>query len=425
MQVNVQRLSPVLVEFNVEIAAERVHAEVEKAYSTLARSAKVRGFRPGKAPRRVLSQLFGSRVSADVAQRLVDETFQSAVAQQKLQPVSSPAIEPQRLEDNKSFLYKARFEVLPVIESVSYEGLVAKRPRIAATDEQIAAELEKIQRAQSTLEAPPEPRGVQEGDVVTIDVSVEVGGKGVEEASTKDFQADLGAGNLLPEIAQALLGQQVGATVTAHVDMPEQHPVPRLRGAHAHLVITVKDLKTRVLPALDDELAKDVGDFETLAQLREQVKTTIEKSLKEQADNAVAEQLVVELVKANPIPVPQALVDQQARVTEEEILSRARAQGNRDARALGDDLRAKVRSDAEVKVRAGLLMAEIAKLKAVKIGNPEIEEALAELAEQTGKNVARLKAEYAEPKAREMLIGMILENKVLDIVEASAKIGEE
>ncbi|MBN2193979.1 MAG: trigger factor [Polyangiaceae bacterium] len=423
MQVNVQRLSPVLVEFNVEVGADRVRAEVDKAFSTLAKSAKVKGFRPGKAPRRVLSHMFGSRVAADVAQRLVDETFQTAVAEQKLQPVSSPAFEPQKLEDNKSFTYKARFEVLPTIQSVAYEGLSAKRPRVAATDEQIAAELEQVRRAHSTLEAPPEPRPVQEGDVVTIDVSVEVGGRVVEEGSAKDFQADLGSGNLLPEIAQVLLGQSIGATVATHADLPARHPIAQLRGAHAHFQITVKDIKTRVLPALDDELAKDIGEFETFEQLKEHVKVGVEKGLKEQAENALAEQLVVELVKANPIPVPQALVEQQSRVTEEEILARARAQGN-EARTLGSDLRAKVRTDSEVKVRAGLLMAEIAKLKGIRIGNKEIEEALVELAAQTGKNVARLKAEYAEPKQREMLIGMILENKVLDIIEASAKIEE-
>jgi trigger factor len=121
--------------------------------------------------------------------------------------------------------------------------------------------------------------------------------------------------------------------------------------------------------------------------------------------------------------VPQALVEQQMRATEREILERARAQGN-DARGLGDDLRARVRADAEVKVRAGLLMAEIAKQKGIKIGNREIEEALAELSAQTGKNLAKLRAEYAGAKQREILIGMILENKVLDIIEASAKIEE-
>src|SRR5689334_25186527 len=120
MQVNVSRLSPVLVEFDVEVGVARVTTELEKAYSQVARTAKVRGFRPGKAPRKVLSHLYGPRIAADVAQRLVDETYPKAISEQKLQPVTDPAIEPKKLEEDKPFSYKARVEVLPEISSVSY-----------------------------------------------------------------------------------------------------------------------------------------------------------------------------------------------------------------------------------------------------------------------------------------------------------------
>ena len=113
MQVQVNKLSPVLVEFDVEVAADRVKSEIDKAYTAVAKSARVRGFRPGKAPRRVLAHMFGPRIAADVAQRLVDETFPQAVANNNLQPVNSPAIEPQKIEDNKPFSYKARFEIVP------------------------------------------------------------------------------------------------------------------------------------------------------------------------------------------------------------------------------------------------------------------------------------------------------------------------
>ena len=133
---------------------------------------------------------------------------------------------------------------------------------------------------------------------------------------------------------------------------------------------------------------------------------------------------MVALVNANPIAVPETLVQQQMKVTEQEILQRARAQGQ-NAQNLGEELRQQVRTDAEVKVRAGLLMAEIAKKEGIKIGNEEIEEGIKELAEQTGKNVAKVRAEYSGQKQREMLVGMILENKVLDIIEGKAQIEDE
>ncbi len=424
MQVTVQKLSPVLLEFDVQVDADRVHSEVDKAYGALSKTARVKGFRPGKAPRKILRTMFGSRVAADVAQRLVDDTFPKAVAEQQVQPISQPAIEPQQLVDNQPFSYKARFEVIPSIAEVKFEGLEAKRPKVEASDEQVAAELEKMRRALSTLESPAEERSARKGDVATVDVEVSVGDEVVPEAGAQDFQADLGEGNLLPEIAAALEGKKVGDAAEANVTMPAGHPLPKLRGKQAHFKLTIKELKTRVLPELDDEMAKDAGEFDTLDDLKKALKEQIEKALKEQSENKVAEQLVVELVKANPIPVPESLVQQQMKVTEQEILQRARAQGQ-NAQNLGEELRQQVRTDAEVKVRAGLLMAEIAKKEGIKIGNAEIEEGIKELAEQTGKNVAKVRAEYSGQKQREMLVGMILENKVLDIIEGKAKIEDE
>jgi trigger factor len=423
MQVQVQKLSPVLVEFDVQVAADRVKSEVEKAYNSVAKSAKVRGFRPGKAPRSVLSHMFGARIAADVAQRLVDETFPKAVSEQKLQPVSSPAIEPQKLEENRPFSYKARFEIIPEIASVNYDGLGAKRAKADVADAQVDEELDKLRRSHSTLEPLAAPRAAQKGDVVTIDFDVEVEGEKIADAGASDFQVELGSGTLFAAIDETLQGKSVGDKADVDLDLPASHPHPKLRGKKPTFKITLKDLKQRVLPDADDEFAKDLGEFETLDALKKNLRERLEKQAKEQLDNAVAEQLVMALVEANPIPVPPSLVERQARLTEQEILGRARAQGNQ-ATGLGDELRGKVVADSEVKVRAGLLMAEIAKKEGIKIGEDEIEKGLQELAEQSGKNVAKLRAEYRDAKKREILVGMILENKVLDIIEAKAKIEE-
>jgi trigger factor len=423
MQVNVSRLSPVLVEFDVEVGVARVTTELEKAYSQVARTAKVSGFRPGKAPRRVLSHLYGARIAADVAQKLVDETFPQAVTDQKMQPVTSPAVETQGVEENKPFSYKARVEVLPEITAVTYEGLGAKRPKVEVTDEAIDKELDGVRRAHSTLEPPKEARPAANGDTVTMDFTVSVDGEVIEDAGATDLPMELGGGTLLPQIEEAVLGKSAGEVSSAEVPMPAQHPHPKLRGKTAKFAITVKDIKERVLPAADDEFAKDVGEFETLVALKDDIKKKLEAQAKEASDNQLAEQLVLELVKANPVPVPPSLVERQMRLTEQEILNRARSQGQR-VTGLGEELRGKLVEDSEIKVRAGLLMAEIAKKEGIQIGNEELENGMKELAEQTGQPLAKVKAQYKDQKKREMLIGMILENKVLDIIEAKAKIEE-
>jgi trigger factor len=423
MQVTVQKLSPVLMEFDVEIDASRVTEELEKSFSTVARNAKIKGFRPGKAPRQVIAQVFGPRIAADVAQRLVDETFPKAISEQKLQPVSAPSIEPQKVLADQPFAYKARFEVLPEIAEVSWEGLTAKRAKIEVSEDAIQEQLERMRREHSTLEPVADSRELAAPDVVTIDFVVKAGTKVIPEAGTQGFQVELGAGRLLKEIEQAVIGKKVGDVVSVDVPMPKNHPHPKLKGKTATFEITLKEAKTRVLPNADDELAKDAGDFENLDALKAHIRAELEKAQKEQSENSVAEQLVAALVQKNEVAVPSSLVEQQMRITEQEILQRARMNGN-DARGLGDELRGQVRADSEMKVKAGLLMAEIAKKSQIKIGEPEIEEALKELAEQSGKPVAKVRAEYADSKRREMLIGMILENKVLDLIEAKATIEE-
>src|SRR6185503_965665 len=154
MQVNIEKLSPVLVEFQVEVPADRVKTELERAYAQVQRTARVKGFRPGKAPRAVLAHLYSGRIHADVAQRLVDSTLSQVLADKQIQPLSQPAIAPNELKPDDAFSYKARFEVRPEIEKVKWEGFEVKRPAATASDEMVDAELERLRREHSTLEAP-------------------------------------------------------------------------------------------------------------------------------------------------------------------------------------------------------------------------------------------------------------------------------
>jgi len=424
MQISANQLSPVLLELNVQVDADRVRAELDKAYQQLARGATVRGFRKGKAPRKVLRHMFGARVAADVAQRLVDETYAKAVDEQKVQAVSQPAIESQAVNENGPFSYKARVEILPKIDSVVFEGFKIKRPSITVTDAQIQEQLEAVQRANSTLEPAGESHVAAAGDVATVDFTVSVDGRAIKDASAENLDLELGQSAVLPEIEAALLGKRPPFQQDVEVAVPAGSAHPDLRGKKAIFAIVLRDLKTRVLPAIDDEFAKDLGEFDNLDALKKSISDDLAKRLEESADNVVAQGLVAELVKANPIQVPPTLVQQQYRVTEQELLRQARSQGGRNQQ-LTPEARRSVEQDSEIKVRAGLLMAEIAKAKGIQVGPADIEEGLKGLADQSGKNLAKLKAEYATQQKREMLVGMILENKVLDIIEAAAQIEQE
>ncbi|MBK8253391.1 MAG: trigger factor [Polyangiaceae bacterium] len=418
MQVTVEKLSPVLLELKVEVPAERVRSEVEKAYSALAKTAHIKGFRPGKAPRHVLAHLFSGRVHQDVAQRLVDSTLDMALANNNVQPLSQPSIAPAELVPTDAFLYKARFEVRPEIESVEWEGLLAKRPSIAPSDDMIDAEIQRLRREHSTVQAPDPARPVERGDIVSVVFTLEVDGKKMGPEG-QEIETEVGSGEVMKEIEEGLIGLNEGDKKDVEVSFSERHQNADLRGKTGVFHLTAKSVKVRVYPEVDDELAKDAG-AESLDGLRESLKNKIGKELIQKASDSVAEQLVIELCKKNAIPVPPSLVDQQAQLTERELIQTARRQGQRiDPNA---ELRARVRADAEMKVRAGLLMAEIAKQKAITLTEADIEKGYQELAEQTGKNVAKVKAEYRDAKKQEMLRGMILEDKILDVIEAAAKI---
>ncbi len=423
MQISVQRLSPVLVEFAVEVPAERVRVEVDKAYAELGRSAKIRGFRPGKAPREVLTHMYGPKVQADVTQRLVDSTLQQALAQKSVQPLTTLSISPNRLAAGEPFTYKARFEVSPDIEKVNYDGLAVKRPVSQVTDELVGRELEGLRGKHAELRAPEPARAAQKGDVLVIDFEVSIDGQPIPEASGKDIQTEVGTGRFLKELDDALLGSEPGQTREASVTFPADHVRADFRNKAGLFRITVKEVKERVLPELDDDFAKDVGSFQSMGELREDVSKKVEKRLKQDADDLVAERLVVALCEANPIPVPPSLVKRQAELTEQEIVEQAKREGT--PFSMNDDLRARVGLDAEIKVRAGLLMAAIAKEQQIKVTDQDVEQAYTELAEQTGKNVARLKAEYRDPRKREILLGMILEDKVLKVLQDKASLSDE
>jgi len=421
MQVNIEKLSPVVVEFHVQVPAERVKTEVDKAYGQLQRTARVRGFRQGKAPRHVLAHLYGGRVHADVAQRLVDDTLQRALAEKEVQPLNKPSIAPDELKPETDFSYKARFEVRPEIESVKWEGFSVRRPKVEVTGDMVDTQVESLRKQNSTLQPPEKERAAKTGDVVSLTFTVSVDGE-EHSPGEQNIDTEVGSGEIFPELDEALAGMSTGDSKDVVISFPQSHPNPGFRGKEGKFKLILKEVKERILPDLDDEFAKDCGEYADLKALRKSVFDDIEKALKQRATDAVAEQLVVELCKANPIPVPPSLVEQQSTVTQRELAAQARRRGQ--PFNPNDELRARVRTDSEVKVRAGLLMAEIAKTKEVKVDETDLEKGYAELAEQTGKNVAKLKAEYRDPRKREMLVAMILEDKILDIIEGASKIVE-
>ena len=424
MQVTVQRISPVVMELQVHVPATTVKAEIDKAYLTLAKKAHVKGFRPGKAPRKVLAHLFSGQVVNDVANALVQNTLPRAMNEQSVTPIAQPQVfEAGNLDEAAAFSYKARVEVQPDVEDVKYEGFELTRPSTTVTDALIDEQIENLRQRQAQLKAPEPARPAKTGDVVTIDFTLSVDGTEVSDGGGQGVQLELGGGQVLPELDAALVDKSANESFSVEATFPATHPKEEFKGKKGTFAVKVIDIKERVLAKLDDEFAKDLGaNFETLEALRQDVRTQLEKGLKERAETALAEQIVAKLNELNPLEVPPSLVEQQRRLMEQELAMQARRYNARFTREQAQNLVVQLQADAEKKVRAGLLMAAIAKKLEMKVTEEDIDKAYIELAEETGKNVAKVKAEYRDAQKRQLLIGMILEDKILDLLESKSTI---
>jgi trigger factor len=423
MQIHVQRVSPVMMELQIEVPADKVKLEVDKAYKNLAQKSRLRGFRPGKAPRSVLAHLFGPQVQNEVATAIVNDTLPKALTEKNVTPIATPqVVETGKLDQNGPFSYKARVEVQPEITDVKYEGFELVRPPTRADEKMVDEQIEHLRQRHAALKAPEPARPAQKGDVVTIDFTLSVDGKELKDGGGTGVQVELGGAQLVPELDKALHGKKVGEKAEAEVTFPDTHPSADLKGKKATFAVTVQDLKEKSLPNADDEFAKDVGQYQTLIELRADVHTKLEKAMKEQSDLALAEQIVTKLNEANPCEVPPTLVEQQFQVMAREIDAQARRAGQKFTQDQVKDLTSRLRVDAERKVRAGLVMAAIARQNGVQVTEADIEKGIQELAQETNKAVAKVKAEYRDANKRQILIGMILEDKILDLLESKSKI---
>ncbi|MEO7096669.1 MAG: trigger factor, partial [Polyangiales bacterium] len=246
MEVQVEQLTPVLVEMSITVESDRVKKELDKAFRQLQSRAKVKGFRPGKAPREVLTHLYGGAVTNDVCSKLVDETLNEAIQSKNVQPLSQPRVEVQKASATEPLQYKARFEVRPEITGLKWEGLEAEKPKLVVGDKQIDEALEQLRKQHAQLTAPSAPRSAKMGDVITLDFTAKVDGKNLD--SSKGMTAELGEGKLIKELEEALVGANPGDEKTVAVKFPDNHANPNLKGKDATFDLKLVDIKERILP---------------------------------------------------------------------------------------------------------------------------------------------------------------------------------
>lgn len=419
MQSHVDQISPVLVEIKVEVPWTKVNENLEGAYRVLQRTARVRGFRQGKVPRNVVKNLMGKSVQREVTQRLVEEALAEAVTTHALDPVAMSAMDaPPELTEGQAFSFSAKLEVKPKIERVEMDGLKVNRAIAAVADADVDREVERLREQNAELVAPDPPRPAAQGDVLALKIEVTVDGTARPDLTSEDSRAELGSGRLLAELETGLQGATRDEEREISLTFPEDYGHDELRGKPAVFKVKVKELFAKVLPEIDDDMARDL-DHESLEAMRTTLRKQLETEATRKADAEMREALVDKLIDANPVPVPPTLLERQEQSMMRELFQLQQMLGR--PLPMDDSMHHEMHDRAERRIRAGLLFGAIADQEKINVSPEDVDKRLAEIAEQSGKHVAKVRAEY-QGERRESLASQILQNKLLEYLVSRATI---
>ena len=425
--VSTSERSPVLRALSVEVEADVVRKAFERVYRDLAKSVRVRGFRPGKTPRAVLEKLYAATVAEEVERLLVNETFAAAVQRSGVVPVVEPSIEAEPPKPGQAFRYTAEVEVKPSVALPELEGLPATRPAVQVRDEEVESELEDLRLRRAPLEDEPEGARAGDGSLLTLSYQGRIDGQPFEGGSAEGAQVEIGSGRLVPGFEDGLRGATAGEQREVSVTFPEDYAAEDLRGKQAVFSVDVRALQRRRLPDLDDAFAKSLGEegIETIEALRARLREAITERRERAAQEALRRSLLDALIERTAFEVPPGLVDRQL----SQRLSRAHEQlhslmPQEELHARIDQWRVAWRPEAEREVRESLLLDAVAAQQGFEAAEAEVSERIEEIAREQGIAPARLATLYEERGLTPALRVRIREEKALEFLTSRAKVAE-
>jgi trigger factor len=419
MQVSLSETGGLSRRLEVAVPATEVANEVQQRLKHLSRTARLKGFRPGKAPLAVITKQFGEQVRAEVVSDLMRSSFAQAVNEQQLRPAGGPRIEPIALGPETDLKYAAHFEVLPEVRVNPPDGLSIERPSATVTEADIDAMIENM-RAQRPVFTPVE-RAAHEGDRVLLDYQARIGGKPIEGGDLKDVHIVLGARQAMPELEEGLKGVAAAEQRTLNVVFPAGHPNKKLAGQSAELHLSIKAVEERSLPEVDAEFCRLYGvEQGGLEQMRREVRESMERELGEVVRNRVRGQLLEALYRDNPLEVPQGLIDEQVQQLQ---IDTARRLGIRDARQL--PAREAFVEPARRRVALGLLVSHIVQSQGIKVDRARVQARLDELALGYPNPEEARRALQQNQDAIRQLESATLEEQVVDWLLERAKITDK
>lgn len=419
MQVSVEQTGALERRMEVSVPLERIEQAMDERLRQVSRTARLKGFRPGKAPLKVIRQQFGAQVRQEVLSDLMQSSFAEAVTQQKLNPAAGPRIEPLAVGPGHDLRYRATFEVYPDVELKGVEGIAVSRPQVEVTPADVDAMVENLRGQRPRFE--PVARESRDTDRVTMDFVGLVDGESFEGGQGDDVAVLLGGGRMLRNFESGIVGMKAGERRPVEVRYPDDYHNPALAGKTARFDVHVKKVEERRLPELDEEFCREYGVTEGgMEQLRREVEDNMKRELAQNIRARLKQQLLDRLLVANPVDVPKSLVDAQVREMQVEA---ARRLGATDA-AQVPPAESFVES-ARRRVALGILIGEFIRTRGIQLDRERVEGRLAELAATFAEPDAFVKNYRQNPQAMRQIESLVLEEQVVDRLLELARVTDE
>lgn len=423
MKIELNELSPVKRTMSIEVEADVVAAETDRVVRRYAGKARIPGFRPGKAPLSVVRSRFRKEVQEDVKDSLLSRLYGEAAKEKGISPIGDPALDEVVFEEGKPFRFKTSFEIRPEIAPTGYEGVEVKQGTVAVTDDDVDTALGEIRDSRARLES-KEGKAVT-GDYLLADVEgIPAGGEPFQQEKAL---VEIGSTQNLPDFNEQIEGAARDDVLDFSVNYPQEHPAEQLAGKEVSYKLTVHEVKTRELPDLDDEFAKDLGDFDTLDALKERVRTDLEARKKAEVEGEVRKSILDKILLENPATLPDVLVEEEVRHRMEDMVRNMMMQGMDPQKIDVDwkEIRERQDEPARQAVHARLVLDAIAGEKGLTVDDKEVDQKIQAEAARIGEQYSEVRKRLADSGGLGAIKVQLMREKALDWVVAAAEIHEE
>jgi trigger factor len=410
----------------VEVEPKQFEAAMERSYRKNVKKIVIPGFRKGKAPRKIIESHYGEAIFyEDAVNFVITDTYGPSIEQLKIEPVNHPDFDVVQLEKDKPFIYKAEVTVKPEVKLGEYKGIEAQQIKFEITEETINDELEKLRNQHARLVTVERP--AQNGDLITLDFEGFIDDKPFEGGKAENYRLELGSGSFIPGFEEQLIGMSTGDEKCISVKFPSDYFKENLAGKDASFQIKIKDIKEKQLSEIDDEFAKDVSEFKTLQELKDDMENKLKEKFDTFSRKQVENEIVDKVMKNTQVEIPEVMIENRIQSMINDMAFRLRFQGMSLEKYLEaskltlEDLKNQMKDDAYYNVKMGLTLEAVAKAEDIKPTEDEVEQRINEMAKGYNKGVEEFKKTIKEDQL-EYIKDSIATQKTLDFLVDNAKI---